>query len=264
MPPVSNHPALSLVLPCYNEARSLRQLVTQTATSIRARGITPSQFELVIVNNGSTDKTAALLLELTQEEFGPWIRVVTVARNQGYGYGVYQGLLASRGDFLAWSHADGQCPPEDVFRAWEIARKTSEKQVLIRGKRFGRPLKDWCFSRCFEIVALALTGRWLPEINAQPKLFSRDLLSLLSDSPRDLTFDLFVLFRAMDANWNSQTIAVHFGEREHGESSWSASLRSKWRTTLTFINFLRLYKKLPALRHEELMKHHHEKKRKYG
>jgi glycosyltransferase involved in cell wall biosynthesis len=98
------HPELSVVLPCYNEGKGLEQLLDGYAAVI---GGLPA--EIILVDNGSSDDTPERLAELLPRY--PFARGFRVLANKGYGDGIMQGLRAARGTFLAWSHADLQCPP---------------------------------------------------------------------------------------------------------------------------------------------------------
>ena len=165
-------PNLSVVLPCYNEAQGLSRLLERYADTGRGRA-----FELILVDNGSTDKTATTLQELLPRY--PFARSVRVVQNQGYGFGVLSGLLAARGEVLAWSHADLQTDAADVFRAYDVyCQAPDATHILVKGRRTGRALGQWLISRCMELVACVCLRHPCPESNAQPKLFHREIASL--------------------------------------------------------------------------------------
>ena len=108
------NPQLSIVLPCYNESKGLEVLVKrfdQVGCGV--------DFELILVDNGSTDNTPHVLPYLLARY--PFARSVRVEVNQGYGHGILTGLRAARADVLAWSHADLQTDPADIFRAARVS-----------------------------------------------------------------------------------------------------------------------------------------------
>src|SRR5262245_43108093 len=91
---------LSVVVPCYNESKNLRKLVGRFRESLGKR----SDVEILLVENGSKDGSAAVLAELLalpENRFGRMVRVPT---NRGYGYGIRQGLREAGGHFLGWTH----------------------------------------------------------------------------------------------------------------------------------------------------------------
>lgn len=221
---MSSRPHLSIVLPCYNEAAGLAALVGRFAETCG-----DVSFELILVDNGSTDRTQDVLPAiLAQHRFA---RSVRVEVNQGYGHGILTGLQAARADVLAWSHADLQTDPADVFRAWRVFQESAApRRTLVKGRRYGRALNERIITWGMQCAATVLLRTPLSEINAQPKLFHRELLEFLPAPPRDLSLDLYVLYAAKGNGWKFRTIPVEFPPRQHGVSSWATSWRSKVRT----------------------------------
>ena len=235
--------ALSLVLPCYNEARSLPALVERAVERARRRELDPASFRLVLVENGSADDSRDVIARLQAGPCGDYLAPVFVVQNRGYGWGVLQGLRAVRTPFAAWSHADEQCDPEDVFRGWELLRHDAGARTLVKGRRRGRRLADRLVSRSFETLATAILWRRLREINAQPKVFRADLIDLLDDPPSDFTFDLYVLLRALESGHTIREIDVDFPPRRHGESNWARGIGSRARTMAGFVHYMLRYRR---------------------
>lgn len=235
---------LSIVVPCYNEAANLPTLVSAFANALAGR----EGIEVVFVNNGSKDDSAAVFaaeLARTGRGFG---RVETVPVNQGYGFGILSGLRAASGEFLAWTHADLQCDPADVLAAFDRLRAMPEpERSFVRGRRVGRPLFDRVFTAGMGVTASAALGTRLRDVNAQPKVFHRSLLADFDDAPHDFSLDLFALHLA---NRKGLTVAehpVHFGERVAGEAKGGGTLRGKVRLTRRTLAFIfELRKRLRA------------------
>ena len=222
----------SIVLPCYNEAAGITQILSRFAEV--GAGY---EFELILVDNGSSDNTQQVLAE--ELPGYPFARCVTITENRGYGDGLYRGLLSARGTYLAWSHADLQTDPRDVFTGLDVLRKADDpERVIVKGHRQGRALSERFISRGMELVALVLLRRWIPEINAQPKVFHRSLLSCLDHPPPDFNFDVYALDRARSQAWRIERIDVQFPPRQFGESHWAANWRSKVRTILRSVWFM--------------------------
>ncbi len=103
-------PLFSMVAPCYNEERNLRPLV-EAFSAVREKMPGGSGLELILVDNGSSDDTAAELARLLPlYGFGRSLRVEV---NRGYGFGILSGLAAS-GEYVGWTHADLQFDPSGV------------------------------------------------------------------------------------------------------------------------------------------------------
>lgn len=225
-------PLLSVVLPCYNESRGIVKIVERFSTFADEY-----DFELILVDNGSRDDTQEVMSEVLPSH--SFARCVKIENNQGYGHGVYTGLLEAQGELLAWTHADMQTDPGDVFRAVDIWRSAADAQrLIVKGKRHGRSVSERIISRGMELVALLLLRRWIPEINAQPKLFHLSLLDSIKNPPVDFNFDVYVLYRALSNGFRIRTIDVKFPPREYGESNWSATWKSKTRTIYGCIRYM--------------------------
>lgn len=231
-------PCLSIILPCYNEADNLPLLLEgyrQVWRNLPA--------ELILVDNGSTDATAMVLAgELARPEFA-FVRSVRVPQNRGYGHGILTGLQAARGEFLAFSHADMQCSPADVFRAYDrLLAAPHPSQTLVKGKRGGRDASALLVTNGMALLASTVLLTPLTDINAQPKLFHRSHLARLTRPPDGFQFDLYVLYRARQAGLTLLTIPVVFGERVHGQSKSAFNILARYRTiwaTVTYIFKLR-------------------------
>lgn len=225
-------PILSIVLPCYNEAAGLEALLNRFAASCGNIA-----FELILVDNGSVDSTPEVLSRLLPKY--PFARSVRVEKNRGYGHGIWTGLQSAKGEVLAWSHADLQTDPADIFHAWRIFRASSEPQrTIVKGSRHGRSFSERVVSWGMQTVAAVMLRTRLTEINAQPKMFHRDLLACLPNPPIDLNFDLYVLYAARQCGWRIVSFPVAFPPRQHGHSSWATSWRSKARTIARSMRYI--------------------------
>ena len=225
-----------LVLPAYNEAKSLPTLINRVVEAATAAGYDAQRFGLVVVENGSRDNSAAVLGELQATPLGAWFSVVAVPVNQGYGYGLWQGLQATRAPYVGWSHADLQCDPADAFTALALVRAAPKR--LVKGVRHGRNWKDQSVSRVFAGFAQALLGLSLSEINAQPKVFSRELLATFIAPPSTFAFDLYALYHAAKAGYEIKTIDVQFPPRVHGLSNWAATFAGRYKTIWGMIRYM--------------------------
>lgn len=232
-----------VVVPAYNEEKSLSHLIDGYANAAKAAGFDPSSFQLVIVNNGSTDNSAETLAELSKSPSGKWFRTVHIVKNIGYGHGIHSGLLETKASIVGYSHADEQCAPEDTFRAREKL-KNKETKSIVKGVRSRRNWKDIFVSRTFELLAKLILGTHAYEINAQPKVFPRSLLNELRNPPVHFAFDLYVLYQAEKNNYSTVDVPVEFPPRVHGVSRWAATFFSRFKTIFGQIKYMWLLLKL--------------------
>lgn len=209
----------SLVVPCYNEAGNLPALLAGFAAA--AGG----DLELIIVDNGSTDATAAVLAGLVPGF--PFARIVTVPENKGYGHGITAGLRACRGLYAGWAHGDMQYSPAEIMRAAGQLRAERGGKVFLKGLRGGRSLGDAFFTAgmsAFESL-LFLAPLW--DINAQPTFFHRSLLDSWRGAPDDFLLDLYAFALARRKKFPVRRVRLALRERADGRSSWNSGLRSR-------------------------------------
>lgn len=235
-----NKLVFELVLPCYNEAKSLEFLVERGARAAMDAGLNSDQFQLVLVENGSKDNSAQVLSLLKETPLGAWFRIVKVEKNQGYGFGLSMGLKSATAPFVGYSHADQQCDPKDAFTALSLLQSSSRegRKLLVKGVRNGRNWKDIFVSRIFELFSRLLLGFGAYETNAQPKVFPHALLGKLENPPKSFAFDLYLLYCAKKAGYEFQTIPVHFPPRVHGVSNWTSTFLGRYKTILGMIRYM--------------------------
>jgi glycosyltransferase involved in cell wall biosynthesis len=229
---------LSLVIPCYNEGAGLPALLRR----IKAIGIERSDIEFVLVDNGSSDATVELVRRAPENNTA--VRPVRVEVNQGYGYGILQGLRAATGEFLGWTHADMQTDPADVLRAAKILDKESDNpRLYIKGKRYARSVSDRFFAFGMSAVETLLFQRFLWDINAQPNIFYRSFCEQWENPPHDFSLDLYAYAMAARRGLKVIRFPVLFENREHGVSHWNINMRSKIKFIKRTVDFsLRLRK----------------------
>jgi glycosyltransferase involved in cell wall biosynthesis len=229
--------SFELVVPAYNESRNLKILIGQTIEAAKQRGFGKDSFQLIVVNNGSVDDSNVVLTQLAGGALGEWFRVVLVPKNQGYGHGLWQGLQNTNAEIIGWSHADLQCDPANAFKAYEILRAESES-CLVKGTRSGRDSKDIFVSRVFELFAFLILGVRVHEMNAQPKVFPRELINEFQNPPKTFAFDLYALYKAQKSGYQIMNIPVSFPPRIHGVSSWASHFILRYRTIIGIIKYM--------------------------
>ncbi|MCK9351769.1 MAG: glycosyltransferase family 2 protein [Candidatus Pacebacteria bacterium] len=214
---------LSIVIPCYNEAKNIPLILEKYGKIIFDHDI-----EVVLVNNGSTDETVGILRELLPKY--SFLKIVNVSVNQGYGYGILSGLKESAGDFIGWTHGDMQTPAEDVVAAFGLIQKNGyDPKLYCKGTRRGRPLFDVVFTVGMSVFETLYLGTWLYDINAQPNIFHRSFFEKWKNPPDDFSLDLYALYSAKKEKLKIVRFPVFFLKRIYGESHWNKNFASKWK-----------------------------------
>ena len=228
-----SNPNFSIVIPCYNEARSLKTLINEASRIAVEHG-----GEFILVDNGSNDSTLNILSECTK----PNIRWVTTAKNLGYGGGILFGLKYCDSDIMGWTHADLQTPLEDVTKA---VSAIGVDYGFVKGRRINRPIFDNLFTVGMSILESILFRTRLVDINAQPTIFRKDFYNSWSNPPLDFSIDLYALINAKRTNIGIGRINVHFLKRQFGNSSWNTGIKSRWKFIRRTISYsLKLRKQI--------------------
>jgi undecaprenyl-phosphate 4-deoxy-4-formamido-L-arabinose transferase len=147
------NPALSFVIPLYNSAETVR-----TVVGVIAQLTVEGGHEIILVNDGSRDATAAICRELVRESRVP-IVYVEHARNYGEHNAVLTGWRHARGAHVVNLDDDGQNPPDEAVRLWQQAKASgldvifghyAEKQHSWwrnLGSRFTNRVTDWALDK---------------------------------------------------------------------------------------------------------------------
>ena len=214
-------PPLSLLIPCYNAAANLPGLVARCLVLAGTTG-----GEVILVDNGSSDDTPAVLQKLLAGQTA--VRSLRVDVNEGYGHGIVSGLRAAKGEVIGWTHADLQTDPMDAARALRVFQQSETPELLyVKGLRKARPLADTVFTAGMSLFETVLMGRILRDVNAQPNLMHRSVVDAWTDPPKDFSLDLFALANAKKRALDVVRIPVLFPERIHGQSSWNVDWAAK-------------------------------------
>lgn len=122
-----NIPKLSIIVPCYNEEKTVGTIIRRVL-AVQFAGWTT---EVIVVNDGSTDNTASIL-----DQFSSDVKVVHLSQNSGKGSAVKAGLEAATGDFAVIQDADLECQPEEIPLLLRPLRDSaSDKKIAVMGSR---------------------------------------------------------------------------------------------------------------------------------
>jgi polyisoprenyl-phosphate glycosyltransferase len=189
--------AVSVVVPVYNEQGNVLALVARLTRVLDAQG---EPYELIFVDDGSTDQTLSLLLPLADER--PELRVIELARNYGQEAAVQAGMLASRGRWVVQIDGDLQNPPEELPKL--LAQREHGFQVIY-GARVDRrdPLHRVWASRALVFLMRRVLGIRLPQDITTFRVIEGDLARFIAGLPEKRKF-----FSAL-AEWTgAKTVSV--------------------------------------------------------
>lgn len=206
-------PAVSIVIPAFNEERRLEPTVRAWRAFLDDEGI-PG--EIVVSDDGSRDATVAVAHRAADGD--PRVRVVTAVRNQGKGGAVRSGMLEARAPFVFYVDADLNIAPSHVPAALAMLRDGADVVVGRRGlgeyARAERSAARIAAGVLVQTTRRLLMLSWLPDTQAGYKGFRRETARRVFAAAliRSFAFDVEVLYlaRRCGARIVQQPVAVEF------------------------------------------------------
>lgn len=205
---------LSVVMPVYNEEDAIAAAVDDVRQHVLSA--IPGA-ELVVVNDGSRDRTGAMLDAMSAQDSR--LRVIHQS-NTGHGGAVIAGIEASRGDCIFLLDSDRQIPLDDFAGAWAALQAGRDAVFGVRRRRHDPALRLY-LSRFIRQAVQALFGVTLQDANAPYKLFRRVVWQQARPVIPDGTLapSLFLAIAARLAGCDILEVDVVHKERDTGEVS---------------------------------------------
>lgn len=204
---------LSVIIPSYNEEGNVVRAADEVSKLLEDNAI---DYELVFVNDGSSDKTWEMINGLAQSR--DHIVGVNFSRNFGKESAIFAGLEVAKGDACVLLDCDLQFPPEviiDMYNIW----KNNDVDV-VEGRKKSRGKENIVYKAFSHLFYKMINGSSGLDMRAASdfKLMDRAVVDSLNAMPERLTF-----FRAMSSWVGYKTEKVYFDvrDREVGESKWT-------------------------------------------
>jgi glycosyltransferase involved in cell wall biosynthesis len=204
---------LSIVIPVRNEAENIAPLVAEIHAALDGL----CAYEILYVDDGSTDATAAEILRAAAES--PGLRLLRHARSCGQSAAIRTGVRAARATWIATLDGDGQNDPADIRELWDLARAAPPASLLVTGHR--RIRRDsWpkrAASRIANRIRRRLLGDDTPDTGCGLKLFSR---ALFLDLPDFDHMHRFLPALVLRAGGSVRSVPVNHRPRRGGVSKY--------------------------------------------
>jgi glycosyltransferase involved in cell wall biosynthesis len=209
-------PDVSLVMPCYNEEVAIRVTAPELAHTFAREGVA---LQLVLVDNGSTDRTGAVIDELLKEGYP--IKKVAFEKNQGYGGGILAGLRQCEAPVIGYLCADGQVSAEDTLMSYRLIRGREDRMLTKVRRRFR---KDSWKRKIVSIIYNGLMqvlygGLGAIDINGSPKIFSRETFEAMDIVSTDWFLDPEIIIKAKYLGLRTIEVDVEGHARKGGASN---------------------------------------------
>ena len=202
---------LSLVLPAYNEAESIGQALQEANAALKA---TVADFEILVVDDGSRDETAAIVER--EAAHNPRIHLIRHEGNQGYGAALRTGFQAASMELVAFSDADCQFDLHDL----EYMLPLSRRYDLVCGYRIERqdPTRRRFFSWGYNTLTKLLLGNPVHDVDCALKVFHRDQIQTILPECDNFFVNTEMLTKARMQGMSIVEVGVKHRPRAAGES----------------------------------------------
>ena len=209
---------LSVVVPCFNEEGNVARVVRQAAEVGRSLA---TELEIVVVDDGSTDDTASVLIRL--RETVPELTIVTHLRNRGYGAAIRFGLERASLEHVFLTDGDGQFDLSELPRAVGLLREHD----LVAGYRLRRRDGWWrgLWGRAWTALVNRVLGLRVRDANCAFKLLPRSLVRASDLRSEGALISAELLYEARRADLRiGQCAVTHFPRATGRQTGASAKV----------------------------------------
>jgi glycosyltransferase involved in cell wall biosynthesis len=230
-------PSLTFFFPAYNDGGTIASLVIR-AVQVADR-LTPD-FEVIVVNDGSSDDTAAIADELARTY--PRVRVIHHPRNRGYGGALRTGFAAAAKELIAYTDGDAQYDPSELEVLWK--RLTPEAD-MVTGYKISRsdPWHRILIGRIYHHTVKLLFRLRVRDVDCDFRLMRREIFDRVRLERDTGVICLEMMRKIQDAGFRVLEVPVHHYHRTHGRSQFFNVRRVFW----TGVDVLKLWIQLVIL-----------------
>ena len=201
---------VSLIIPAFNEENGIARVIERSLPlrdELAKQGMT---FELVVVDDGSQDKTASIVAQY------PLVNLVRHPHNRGYGAAIKTGFCQASGDYLAFIDADGTYPPESLP---DLCRAAIEKNAdMVIGSRMSGAHSEMPITRRIGNMAYAtllslICNQVIHDTTSGMRLIRKSALARIYPLPDTLDFTPAMSTRAFHENLTVIEVPIPYAER---------------------------------------------------
>ncbi|MFN2196152.1 MAG: glycosyltransferase family 2 protein [Anaerolineales bacterium] len=205
---------LSVVIPAYNEENGIADIMDRVlAVRPALADVNVSHLELLIVNDGSKDRTAEVAQEVANRESG--VRVISHQTNKGYGAALKTGFAQASGELIGFLDADGTYPPE-YFPV--LCQKAMNGSDLVIGSRMAGADSEMPTTRRIGNIFFAgmislLGGQRITDSASGMRVFKREVLQRVYPLPDGLNLTPIMSTRAIHERVQMTEVPIPYSER---------------------------------------------------
>jgi glycosyltransferase involved in cell wall biosynthesis len=216
-------PSISVFFPAYNDGGTIPSMVLTAFMALRELA---DDYEILVIDDGSADYTAAVLDELARRY--PELRVIHHQQNRGYGGALRSGFAHATKDLVFYTDGDAQYDPRELER---LVAVWADDVDMVNGYKISRsdPLHRVVIGRLYHWTVRLAFGLRLRDVDCDFRLMRRsifDRVQLESDSG---VICVELMKKVQDAGFRIVEVPVHHFHRAYGKSQFF-NFRRIWRT----------------------------------
>ena len=205
---------LSIFFPAYNDAGTIASLVISARKTAQ---MLTSDFEIIVVNDGSADATPDIADELARTY--PEVRVVHHPRNRGYGGALRSGFSTAQKELIFYTDGDAQYDPGELRALWPGMREDVD---LVNGYKISRsdPLHRIVIGRIYHYTVKLLFGLRVRDVDCDFRLLRRRIFDHVQLEHNSGVICLEMMKKIQDAGFQIAQVPVHHYHRTYGKSQF--------------------------------------------
>lgn len=211
---ISKSEGVSIIFPCYNDEKSIRQLIENAFYTIKKY---TSRYEVIVVDDASTDNSKRVLVKLSKKY--KHLRIIFHSENQGYGEALRSGFRTARYGLIFYTDGDGQY---DIRELPLLLSLMSSDVDFINGIKMTRhdPTYRIVIGNLYSFVTRWLFWTPIYDIDCDFRLIRKSLLKKLDLKSSSGSICIELVKKAQRAGAKFRQVSVHHFERRYGRSQF--------------------------------------------
>jgi len=216
----------SIIIPAYNEEEGINEVITEL------KEITNQEYEIITVNDGSTDQTENILEQIDN------IKIINHPKNRGYGAALKSGIKKAQGEYIIIIDGDGTYPVNEIPK---LLKYTGNYDMVSGIRKGGNFDARWFYSQrlakfILKKIAEYVTKNKIPDINCGLRIFKKEVIEKYWDLyPQGFSFTTTSLVAFLINDYQIKFVSIDYHKRKG---------KSTLKPFKSFISFISLILKL--------------------